>query len=81
VNRNKHEFSLIPDPSALAPVFLSGRYRWLLRVGPPLNKRADANWRLQSEGPEVVTLPGPVAALVAPFWLPVPRSLLLFYSS
>jgi len=46
-----------------------------------LNKRADANWRPQSEAPEVMTVPGPIAARFAPFWLPVPRSLLVSYSS
>ena len=48
---------------------------------PQLNKRADANWRPQSEAPEVMTVPGPIAARFAPFCLPVPRSLLVFYSS
>ncbi len=42
---------------------------------------ANINWRLQSEASEVMTVPGPIAALFAPLWLAVPRSLLLSYSS
>ena len=61
----------------------------LVRSEPQLNKRADTNWRLQSEVPEVMmtvpgpiaAVPGPIAAVLAPLWLPVPRSPLLSYSS
>jgi hypothetical protein len=42
---------------------------------------ANISWRLQSEASEVMTVPGPIAALLALLWLPVPRSLLLSYSS
>ena len=84
MSRNKHEFSLIPDSSAVASVFLSSPHGWLrlVRSEQQLNKRADTNWRLQSEVPEVMmTVPGPIAALLAPLWLPVPRAPLLSYSS
>ena len=91
MRRNKHEFSLIPDSSAVASVFLSSPHGWLrlVRSEPQLNKRADTNWRLQSEVPEVMmtvpgpiaAVPGPIAAVLAPLWLPVPRSPLLSYSS
>ena len=76
-------FCLFQIP-ALASVCLSRPHRWLRLAGsePQLNKRADTNWRLQSEVPEVMMpVPGPIAALLAPLWLPVPRSPLLSYSS
>jgi len=46
-----------------------------------LNKLADASSRFRSEAPEVVRVPGPIAALFAPLWKPVPQLLSLSYSS
>ena len=46
-----------------------------------LNKHPDANWRRQPEAPEVMRVPGPIAARFALFWLPVPRLLPVSYSS
>ena len=67
-----------------ASVCLSRPHRYLRLAGSEaqLNKHADTNWRLQSEVQEVMMpVPGPIAALLAPLWLPVQRSLLLSYSS
>jgi hypothetical protein len=46
-----------------------------------LNKHPHANWRRQPEAPEVLRVPGPIAARFALFWLPVPRLLPVSYSS
>ena len=76
-------FRLSQIPALWDRFSYAGPHRWLRLVGanPRLNKRADASWRPQSEAPEVMTVPGPIAARFAPFCLPVPRSLLVFYSS
>ena len=42
------------------------------RSEPQLNKCTDANWRRQPEAPEAMTVPGPIAARFALFWLPAP---------
>jgi hypothetical protein len=48
---------------------------------PQLNKHPNASWRRQPEAPEEITVPGPIAARFALFWLPVPRLLPVSYSS
>ncbi len=82
-NTNEHEFRLSQIPA-------------LCRIGFPqkpciaccasrertqLNKCSYANWRPQPEAPEGMTVPGPIAARFALFWLPVPRLLPVSYSS
>ena len=62
-------FRLSQIPALWRSVFLSRPHRWSATRGsePQLNKLADANWRPQSEAPEVMTVPGPIAARFAPF--------------
>ena len=83
VNTNEHEFRLSQIPALWRIGFLSRSASLIATRGsePQLNKHPDANWRPQPEAPEVMTVPGPIAARFAPFWLPVPRLLLLSYSS
>jgi hypothetical protein len=66
-----------------ASVFLSRPASLVATRGsePQLNKCTDANWRPQSEAPEGMTVPGPIAARFVLFSLPVPRLLPVSYSS
>ena len=82
-NTNEHEFRLSQISALCASVFLSRPASLVAPRGsePQLNKHPDANWRPQSEAPEGMTVPGPIAARFALFWLPVPRLLPVSYSS
>jgi hypothetical protein len=82
-NTNEHEFRLSQIPALWRIGFLSRPASLVATRGsePQLNKHLDANWRPQPEAPEEMTVPRPIAAPFALFWLPVPRLLLFSYSS
>jgi hypothetical protein len=82
-NTNEHEFRLSQIPALWRIGFPQQAASLAATQGsePQLNKLADANWRPQSEALEVMTVPGPIAARFALFWLPVPRLLPVSYSS